>query len=234
MFNNEIIKVNEIINSENTKSFKEFMQDFSGLEYQKDFASNETIKHALHSNGLISTYDLFKTVAEYGEPVQDVQEFLEEYGELEVLEDKYDNTYNYNGPVDNCINFSTYDLENDQTLVTMSVCLGLDPRSGYSKQVAVVFDDEYDFLEALDTNFSLIDFEFTVDGKSYYGGFDASALNEYGLLAINDRETDDEVYYDQALVGVSDLDDLKEAIADAMSVEAQDVEISSVNYFWEA
>lgn len=231
---NEIIKVNEVINSENTKSFKEFMQDFGKLEYQESFESNRTIKHDLHSNGLISTYDLFKTVAEYGEPVQDVQEFLEEYGELEVLEDKYDNTYNYNGPVDNYINFSEYDLENDQTLVTMSVCLGLDPRSGYTKQVAFIFDDEYDFLEALDTNFSLIDFEFTVNGKSYYGGFDASALNEFGLLAINDRETDDEVYYDQALVGVNDLDDLKEAIADAMNVEAQDVEISSVNYFWEA
>lgn len=233
MFNNEIINVSDVISTENTQGFESFMKDFSGLEYEKSFATNDTIKHDLHRNGLISCYDLFDLMSDYSEPVQDVQEFLEEYGDLEVLEDKYDNTYNYNGPLDNCINFGVFDLENDQTLVTMSVCLGLDPRSGYTKQVAFIFESEYDFLEAFATNFTLVDFEISVNGQSYYGSFSAEALSECGFLSINDQETDDEVYYDETFASVGDLDDLKEAIADALEVELSDVEIATVNYIWE-
>lgn len=231
---NEILNVEEIISTENTQGFESFMKSFADLKYEKSFATNETVKHDLHRNGLISCYDLIDLMSDYSEPVQDVQEFLNAYGQLEVLEDKYDNTYNYCGPLDNYINFDVYDLENDYTLVTMSVCLGLDPRAGYTKQVAFIFDDEYTFFEALNTNFELVDFEFTVDGKSYYGGFSGSALNEFGLLSINEKETDKEVYYDEALVSVDDLDDLKEAISDALEVELNDVEISSIEYIWEA
>lgn len=231
--NNEVINVEKIISAENTQGFEAFMKGFSGLEYEASFSNNETVKHDLHSNGLISTYDLFDLMSDYSEPVQDVQEFLDEYGDMEVLEDKYDNTYNYNSPIDNYIEFGTFDLENDQTLVTMSVCLGLDPRAGYTKQVCFIFDDEYAFLDAMSTDFALASFEFTVKGKSYYGGFDANAFSEYGLLSVNEKETDEEVYYDEAFASVDDLDDLKEAIADALEVESNDVEISSVDYIWE-
>lgn len=229
--------VNEIVNSESTEGFESFMQDFSGLEYQKSFANNKIVKHDLHSNGLISTYDLFNLLADYGEPVNNVDEFLDEYGYMEVLEDKHDNTYNYNSPLDNYINFSMFDLENDQTLVTLSVCLGLDPRAGYTKQVAFVFESEYGFLEAFATRFTLVDFEVNVDGKSYYGDFEADALSECGLLALNDQETDETVYYDEAFldevfVSVEDVEDLKEAIAEALEVEVKNVEISSVDYIW--
>lgn len=230
---NEIINVEEIISAENTQGFEAFMKDFRNLEYEASFSNNKTIKHDLHRNGLISAYDLFDVLADYSEPVQDVQGFLDEYGDMEVLEDKYDNTYNYDSPLDNYINFSMFDLENDQTLVTLSVGLGLDPRGGYTKQVAFIFDDEYAFLDAMSTNFTLASFEFTVKGKSYYGGFDANAFSEYGLLSVNDKETDNEVYYDEAFVSVDDVDDLKEAIADALEVEAEDVEISNIDYIWE-
>ena len=96
--------VNEIVNTVDTESFKEFMQNFGELEYQKSFSTNTTVKHPLRTNGLISTYDLFNEISEYGEPVNDIEEFLQEYGDLEILEDSYDNSYNYNGYLDSYVN----------------------------------------------------------------------------------------------------------------------------------
>ena len=206
--------VNEIVNTVDTESFKEFMENFGGLEYQKSFATNTTVKHPLRINGLISTYDLLNEFKDYGEPVNDVEEFLSEYGNMEVLSDKYDNTYNYNGYLDHYIDFSMFDLENDQTLVTLSVCLGLDPRSAYTKNIAMIFESEYDFLEAFAKDCQLLDFEFTAfDGKKFYGSFDAGALSEFGSLSITEQKTGESVYYDETIMDASDIEDISDVLS---------------------
>ena len=187
--------INEIVSENNTQGFNEFMKGFDGLEYQKSFATNTTVKRPLRTNGLISTYDLLNEISEYGEPVNDISEFLEEYGNLEILSDKYDNTYNYNGYLDHYVIFSVFELESDQVLVTLSVGLGLDPRSFYTKNVALIFENEYDFLEAFAKDYQLLDFEFTAfDGKKFYGSFDAGALSEFGCLDITDQKTGESIY----------------------------------------
>ena len=225
--------VNEIINKENTESFEEFMQNFDGLEYQKSFATNETIKHPRRSNGLISTYDLLNELTEYGEPVNNISEFLDEYGNLEILEDCYDNTYNYNGYLDNYINFSTFELENDQTLVTLSVGLGLDPRSFYTRSVAIVFENKYDFLEAFAKDWQLLDFEFTAfNGKKLYGSFDAGALSEFGYLNIEDQATGESVCYDETIMNSGDVEDICDTVAEILEVDK--ISIDKINYFWYA
>lgn len=224
--------VNEIVNSENTQSFSEFMQNFDGLKYQKSFANNETIKHPRRTNGLISTYDLLDELTSYGEPVNDVDYFLSEYGDLEVLRDTYDNTYNYNGYLDNYVNFSMFDLENDETLVTLSVCLSLDPRGAYTKSVAFIFESEYDFMEAFSKDFQLLDFEFTAfGGKKFYGSFDAGALSEYGYLTIMDQNNE-EVYCDEAFMDTTDVEDISNVVAELLEIEK--ITIDKINYFWYA
>ena len=225
--------VNEIVNTVETQSFEEFMQNFGELEYQKSFATNTTIKRPRRSNGLISTYDLLNELKEYGEPVNDVEEFLQEYSEMEVLEDSYDNSYNYNGYLDNYVNFVMFDLENDQTLVTLSVCLGLDPRSAYTRSVAFVFESEYDFLEAFSKDWQLLDFEFTAfNGKKFYGSFDARALSEFGYLNITNQETGESVCYDETIMDATDKDEICDTVKEIM--ENDEISIDKINYFWYA
>ena len=225
--------VNEIVNTVDTESFKEFMENFGGLEYQKSFSTNTTIKRPRRSNGLISTYDLLNELKEYGEPVNDVEEFLQEYSEMEVLEDSYDNSYNYNGYLDNYVNFVMFDLENDQTLVTLSVCLGLDPRSAYTRSVAFVFESEYDFLEAFSKDWQLLDFEFTAfNGKKFYGSFDARALSEFGYLNITNQETGESVCYDETIMDATDKDEICDTVKEIM--ENDEISIDKINYFWYA
>ena len=225
--------VKEIVNTVDAESFSEFMENFGGLEYQKSFATNTTVKHPLRTNGLISTYDLLNELKEYGEPVNDISEFLDEYGNMEVVSDKYDNTYNYNGYLDNYIDFGMFDLENDQTLVTLSVCLGLDPRSAYTKNVALVFENEYDFLEAFSKDYQLLDFEFTAfNGKKFYGSFDAGALSEFGYLNIEDQATGETEYYDETFMNSTDVEDICDTVAEILEVDK--ISIDKINYFWYA
>lgn len=225
--------VNEIINERDVKGFDEFMKDFDGLEYQKSFATNDTVKRPRRSKGLISTYDLLSELGEYGEPVNNIDEFLEEYGSMEVVSDKYDNSYNYNGYLDNYINFGMFNLENDQTLVTLSVCLGLDPRSAYTRSVAVVFESEYDFLETFANDWQLLDFEFTAKGKKYYGSFDAGALSEFGRLTLTDKESNEIVYDGENVLVTDDIDDIQDTVSEILEAEIKFENIvDKVNYFW--
>lgn len=224
--------VNQIINENETQSFSKFMQEFSGLEYQKSFANFTRTKHPVHRNGLISSFDLFNDIASSGEPVDDIPEFLEEYGEFEVLQDKHDNTYNYMGYCDNYINFSTYELENDQVLATLAIGLGLDPRGGYTDSIAIVFDDEYSFLECLDETFQLMDFEVKTNGKKYLASFDATALSEFGYLNLDDKETGENLYYDEVIMDATDEDDLIENVSEILGVVVDSIEINNINYFW--
>lgn len=225
--------VNEIVNTVDTESFKEFMQNFDGLEYQKSFANNTTVKHPLRTNGLISTYDLLNEISGYGEPVNNISEFLKEYGNIEIMEDCYDNTCNYNDYLDNYINFSTFELENDQSLVTLSVCLGLDPRSAYTRSVAIVFESKYAFLEAFAKDWQLLEFEFTAfGGKKFYGSFDARALSEFGYLNITDQQTDENVWYDETIMNTTDVEDISDVVAEILEVHK--INIDKINYFWYA
>lgn len=225
--------VSEIVNTVDTQSFEEFMQNFCELEYQKSFATNTTVKRPRRSNGLISTYDLLSELKEYGDPVNDIDEFLGEYGSMEILSDEYDNSCNYNGYLDKHINFSTFELENDQTLVTLSVGLGLDPRSAYTRNVAIVFESKYDFLEAFAKNWQLLDFEFTAFGcKKFYGSFDAGALSDFGYLNITDQATGETEYYDETVMNSVDVEDICDTVAEIL--ETDKISIDKINYFWYA
>lgn len=222
--------VNEIVNSENTQGFSEFMQHFDDLEYQKSFATNTTIKHPRRKNGLISTYDLLNELEKYSdETVYNVKEFIQKYGNMEVLEDKYDNTCNYGDYLDNYLDFGVFELETGQVLATVSVCPGLDPRGAYTKQVAFVYYCEFDFLETLATNYEFMQIEFTVNSKKYRAMFDGNALNVFCDLNITDLSNHEIIYNDQNILDTTDT----EAILDTLTeiLETEKISIDKIDYF---
>lgn len=222
--------VNEIVNSENTQGFTEFMQNFDDLEYQQSFANNDTIKHPRRKNGLISTYDLLNELEDHSEKtVYNVKEFLQEYGNLEILEDKYDNTYNYGGYLDNYLDFGIFELETDQTLATVSVCLNLDPRGAYTKKVAFVYYCEFDFLETLARNYELMQIEFTANSKKYRAMFDGNALNEFGDLDITDLSNQEIIYNDQNILDTTDTEEILDTLAEIL--ETEKISIDKIDYF---
>lgn len=228
---NEQIFVRDVM--ENVVGFEKFMKNYFGLKYEKSFATNEVVEKPLRSKGLISAYDLVDNLASSSDPVNDVDDFIGEYGNLEILSDKYDNTYNYCGYLDRYVNFGIFELENDQVLVTLAVGLGLDPRGGYTDSIAMLFDNEYTFLECLDETFQLMDFEIKVNGKKYLASFDATALSEFGYLKLDDKETGENVYYDEVIMDATDKDDIIENVSEILEVDTDNIEISEINYFWE-
>lgn len=225
--------VSEIVNKIETQGYEDFMKNYDDLEYQAKWTGFSTTKLPRSTDGLISTYDLLDELGLNSEfVVNDVDSFVDEYGDLEIIQDTYNNTYNYNGYLDRYIEFDIFDLENDQVLVTLSVCLGLDPRSAYTKNVAMIFEDSYDFLEVLSKQFQLLDFEFTANGKNFYGSFDAGALSEFGWLYITDQETNEEFYYDETIMNAGDIDDIKNVVSEIM--ETDEISINTIKYYWYA
>jgi hypothetical protein len=224
--------VNEIVNNVETQGYEDFMKNYGDLEYQASWAGYSTTKRPRSTDGLISTYDLFDELGLNSEMVvNDIQKFIDEYGDLEILEDHYDNTYNYSGYLDRYVEFHYFELENDQVLVTLSVGLGLDPRSVYTKNVAMIFEDSYDFLEAFSTQFQLLDLEFRVDGKKYFGTFDGGALSEYGYLELKD-ENGEIVFDDESTFPTTDCEDMQDAISEILGKDQ--VTIDTIKYFWYA
>lgn len=222
--------VNEIIDEKNTENFNTYMRGFDELEYQKSFANFETTKRPLHVDGLISTYDLLNELEEHSsETVFNVERFLREYGDLEIVNEKHDNSYNYCGYLDNYMEFSMFDLETDQTLVTVSVCLGLDPRSGYTNNLAFIYDDEYSFLETLANNYELMEIQFTASGKKYRAMFNGSALSEYGFMDIVDLSNHEIIYDGETILDTRDTDEISETLAEIM--ETDKIDIDDVDYF---
>lgn len=227
----EQLFVNDVM--ENVVDFESFMKEFGKLDYEKSFANNETTKKPVRTNGLVSTYDTLDNLAEYGAVVSDIPEFLEEYGSLEILEDNYDNSYNYSDYLDRYVNFNVFELENDQVLVTLAVGLGLDPRGVYTEKVAFVFESEEEFFEIFAGTYSLLEVEFTAfSGKKFYANFSGSALSEFGFLSITNSETGETEDYDETVLDATDKEEISKTIAEIMETET--VEIGKISYFWES
>lgn len=224
--------VKEFFNKNEVESFQTFMQNYDNIEYQKSFVSWSGMKRPRYVEGLVSAYDLLNELANASvEVVNDFNDFMKEYGSLEVVSEKGDNTYNYNGHLDHYLNFNVLELESDQVMVSLAVGTGLDPRYGYTRNIIMIFDNEYNFMDALSTNFELFSCEARANGKLYEVGFDASATSECGLLSIFESETGEQIFYDEALVDVGDLEDMQSTVSKVLEAK---VTIENPCYFWYA
>ena len=218
--------------TENLESFKTFMKEYGDIEYQASFSSWSGKKNPKRTDGLVSTYDLLEELANASaETADNFDVFLEDYGDLEVVSEKGDNTYNYNGFLDHYINFNVLYLENDQMLVSLAVGTGLDPRYGYTKNVLMVFDDEDSFLYALSTGYSLFSCEARANDKTYEVDFSGSATSECGLLSIFDSETGEQIFCDEVLLDSTDQEDIQTTVEEILESK---VAIENLCYYWDA
>lgn len=78
-------------------------------------------------------------------------EELEESGE--IVEENHDNTYNWNSPISNDLDFIKYkNVETDEVYIKMMVHLGGDPRGNYTDYILLKFNDEWAYMNAFYEN----------------------------------------------------------------------------------
>lgn len=78
-------------------------------------------------------------------------EELEESGE--IVEENHDNTYNWNSPISNDLDFIKYkNVETDEVYIKMMVHLGGDPRGNYTDYILLKFNDEWEYMDAFYEN----------------------------------------------------------------------------------
>ena len=78
-------------------------------------------------------------------------EELEESGE--IVEENHNNSYNWNSPISNDLDFIEYkNVGTGEIYIKMMVHLGGDPRGNYTDYILLKFDGEWEYLEAFYEN----------------------------------------------------------------------------------
>lgn len=76
---------------------------------------------------------------------------LEDRGE--IVEENHDNTYNWNSPISNDLDFIKYkNVGTDEIYIKMMVHLGGDPRGNYTDYILLKFNDEWEYMNAFYEN----------------------------------------------------------------------------------
>lgn len=78
-------------------------------------------------------------------------EELEESGE--IVKENHDNSYNWNSPISNDLDFIKYkNVGTDEIYIKMMVHLGGDPRGNYTDYILLKFDAEWEYADAFYEN----------------------------------------------------------------------------------
>ena len=121
----------------------------------------------------LEPYEVVNGIIWDKEEESDYEYYIDDYLEIGldkgwIEEINADNTYNWNAPLINHIDFRTYyDTKEDEYIVTFRVHCGYgDVRTGYSEWMYLKFNYEENFLELfLEVNKSI---EVKLNGKIYY------------------------------------------------------------------
>lgn len=121
----------------------------------------------------LEPYEVVNGIIYDKEEESDYEYYIDDYLEIGldkgwIEEINADNTYNWNAPLINHIDFRTYyDTKEDEYIVTFRVHCGYgDVRTGYSEWMYLKFNYEENFLELfLEVNKSI---EVKLNGKIYY------------------------------------------------------------------
>lgn len=161
------------------------------------------------------------TMQELEELTNDEEEESEYFG-FDWTEKTSDNTYNYSGQLEREMNFTVYENNLDETLLVFySIHIGLDVRAGYTKAVAVKYENEYDYEEDLFQYFYLGGASFSVDGKEYDLSIDGSPISEYYRVYISDEN------------GYEYMDGYEEETVNIDMYDKEDFKNSLIEYFKE-
>ena len=143
------------------------------LEGTYDIKENELTVDIMDILNVLEPYEVINGTIYDEEEETDYEYYIDDYLEIGLDEDwikeiTADNTYNWNAPLINHIDFRTYyDTKEDEYIVTFRVHCGYgDVRTGYSEWMYLKFDYEENFLELfLEVNKSI---EVKLNGKIYY------------------------------------------------------------------
>lgn len=147
---------------------------------------------------------------------------LEESGEI-IEENRY-NSYNWNSPISNDLDFIKYkNVGTDEIYIKMMVHLGGDPRGNYTDYILLKFDADWEFVEAFYENVynfnygsKTVSFEnVEYKGNLYNIVIDAFWFDEYQRYYITD-ENGEEVQSGDAYFGY-ECDEIKEKITEILS-----------------
>lgn len=119
--------------------------------------------------------------------IEEIKELENELGDF--TEKDHDYTYNYSGSLERDIDFKVYENEEDETVVVFyAIHIGLDARWGFSKSIAVKYDNEYDYKEDLYQTFNIAYAEFTINNEEYSISVDGCPMDEEYHVYISDSE----------------------------------------------
>lgn len=163
----------------------------------------------------VSIFDVLNELKDYEIDMCDMVEYDEEkdiekikrinYDELyddydDIFDDRYqeiswNNSYNWNSPISNHIDYQVFrDLYDDSYLYRLRVHYGIsDVRCGYSDNIWLKFDDEYDFIETIQ-NCSKI-YSVMIDNIKYniivdFYGDGIEVLDDICVIPLDYEETE--------------------------------------------
>lgn len=146
--------------------------------------------------------------------IEEIEELENELGKF--TEKLHDNTYNYSGALERDMDYKVYENETDETVIAFySIHVGLDARSGYSKAIAVKYENDYNQTEDICQTFNIAYANFTINNEEYSISVDGSATSEYYNVYIsNDENEEYEGGYSQETFGLDmyDREDFKESL----------------------
>lgn len=124
------------------------------LEGTYDIKENELTVDIMDVLNTLEPYEVINGIIWDKEEEADYEYYIDDYLEIGldegwIEERTADNTYNWNAPLSNHIDFRTYyDNHEDEYIVTFRVHCGYgDVRTGYSEWMYLKFDYEEEFLE---------------------------------------------------------------------------------------
>lgn len=197
-------------NRNNVVTITDFRQALNEAQKQDSFASvTKTKPLANKAHGLItldSVFDPELCFDEDGHPeefVDDLDDFLDEYGNWEVTEQENgDNTYNYMSPVETDINMNQITIVNPDTddyeskdICFFKVNTGIDPRAGYTDCVIAIFNNDlgehYNATMFWNLSFNVITGSFLYGDTKFFYDFNAKLGDDSYELTFSPENIDD-------------------------------------------
>ena len=182
---------------------QELMDELATSKRDENFAGTSKVKAYDAQQGEIDIMEVLmelKEVSEY--ELTDLSDEDQEYilYEQSVNSAKSDNTYNYNPPLSNHINFDIVTMDNDMIALVIRVHIGLDVRAGYTNSAVLFYDDAYTILEALASYRIVREAQYTKDGETFWITLSASATSDEIVIY-------DDGSYSESYIAIDPTDD---------------------------
>lgn len=146
--------------------------------------------------------------------IEEIKELENELGDFTEKDSDY--TYNFGSSLERDINYKVYENEEDETVIVFySIHIGLDARWGFSKSIAVKYENEYDYKEDLYQTFNIAYATFTINNKEYSISVYGYPMSEGYQVYISDNQNNEySNSYDNEGYGLDlyDKEDFKDSL----------------------